>query len=155
MIMGGSFVNTVDAAFVRSKRGCVSKVIRDIGSPSAYVQFPALGDVVKMSGRTSGLKTNKVMTINAVVDVGYSNGCGSARFMNQVMTEPINSGAASLPGDSGAPVVKIVGASKIPVGLNFAGDGFLSVITPLPLVLSALGVQIDTKPDAPPAASCL
>jgi hypothetical protein len=155
LVMGGSFLNVADAAFVQSKRGCVSKNILDIGAPSANAQFPAIGDVVTMSGRTSGRKINKVLTINAVVDVAYESVCGTARFVNQAISIPVDSDAASLPGDSGAPVLKILGSSRIPTGLNFAGDGYMSVITPIPIVLNALGVEIDTNADAAPAASCL
>lgn len=153
IVMGGSFLNTVDAAFVRSRRGCVSKRILDIGAPGAVAGFPALNDVVKMSGRTSGLKTNRVTTINGTVLVSYGS-CGSALFVNQVFTEPLDSDSASLPGDSGAPVVRIEGTARVPVGLNFAGDGFLGIVNPLPMVLNALGVRIDAAPDMPPATDC-
>jgi hypothetical protein len=155
LVMGGAFLNTVDAAFVHSKRGCVSRNILDIGVPTAHVSAPRVGDVVRMSGRTSGLKINRVITINTVVDVDYEAGCGTARFVGQVITEPVNSESASLPGDSGAPVVKVVGGLPVPVGINFAGDGVLSVVTPIPTVLNAMGVAIDTQPDAPAAISCL
>ena len=153
IVMGESFLNTVDAAFVRSRRGCVSKRILDIGVPGAVAGFPALNDVVKMSGRTSGLKTNRVTTINGTVLVGYGS-CGSALFVNQVFTEPLDSDSASLPGDSGAPVVRRLGTAWLPVGLNFAGDGFFGIVNPLPLVLNALGVRIDAAPDVPPARYC-
>ena len=156
LVMGEEYLNTVDAAFVRSNRGCVSKTIRDIGNPSSTPAFPTLNSTLKLSGRTSGLRTVKVVAINVTVDVGYDSACGTARFVNQAVTEPIPGSAASglaasLPGDSGAPVVT---SKRKPIGMNFAGDGFFGVINPMPLVLDALGVQIDTSGDLPASASC-
>ena len=156
LVMGEEYLNTVDAAFVRSNRGCVSKTIRDIGNPSSTAAFPALNSTLKLSGRTSGLRTVKVVAINVSVPVDYGSSCETALFVNQAITAPIPGSAASglaasLPGDSGAPVVT---SSRRPVGMNFAGDGFFGVINPMPLVLDALGVQIDTAGDLPASASC-
>lgn len=153
IIMGTQFPNVIDAAFVQSKRGCISKSIRDIGPPAATAAFPSLGDVVYLSGRTSGRLTNKIVTIHATVDVSYPNQCGTARFIGQAMAEPIDSDAASRAGDSGAPVVAQIG--NVAMGINFAGDGVLGIVTPMPLVLNGLGVQIDTAADAAPASACL
>jgi hypothetical protein len=155
LVMGNQFLNTVDAAFVKSRRGCVSQNILEVGAPNSAPAFPQLGDTLLLSGRTSGLITIRVQTVNATVSVSYNGGiCGVARFVNQVITVPVSSGAASLPGDSGSPVVRLVESSIIPVGLNFAGNGFVGIINPLPLVLNALGVAIDTAPDEAPPAAC-
>lgn len=153
LVMGTEFLNTVDAAFVKSHRGCVSKTILDLGPPLRKAQFPKLGSTVWMSGRTSGRKRNQVVAVNVTADVTYDAGtCGVARFVNQAITSPLDSLSASLPGDSGAPVVRITSTGRVPVGLNFAGDGFFGVINPMPLVLNALGVEIDTASDEPGAA---
>src|SRR5262245_18769778 len=155
LVMGDQFLNTVDAAFVKSRRGCVSQNILEVGAPNSAPAFPQLGDTLLLSGRTSGLITIRVQTVNATVFVSYNGGiCGVARFVNQVMTVPVSSGSASWPGDSGSPVVRLVESSIIPVGLNFAGNGFVGIINPLPLVLNALGVAIDTAPDEAPPAAC-
>jgi hypothetical protein len=152
LIMGGEFLNTVDAAFVQSNRGCVSKTIRDIGNPTAKAVFPKLNSTLRLSGRTSGFRRVRVVTINVTVIIDYDVAtCGEALFVNQAITEPVTGLSASLPGDSGAPLVN---SDRQPVGLNFAGDGFVGIITPMPLVLNALGVQIDTAPNEPPAATC-
>jgi len=152
LIMGGEFLNTVDAAFVQSNRGCVSKTIRDIGNPTANAAFPKLNSILRLSGRTSGLRRVKVITINAAALIDYDTAtCGEALFVNQAVTEPVTGSSASLPGDSGAPLVN---GDRKAIGLNFAGDGFIGIITPMPLVLNALGVVIDTAPNEPPAATC-
>jgi len=155
LVMGNQFLNTVDAAFVKSRRGCVSKNILEVGAPDSAPAFPQLGETLQLSGRTSGLITIKVQTVNATVSVSYNGGiCGVANFVNQVITVPVSSGAASLPGDSGSPVVRLAESNIIPVGLNFAGNGFNGVLNPMPLVLNALGVAIDTAPDEAPPAAC-
>jgi hypothetical protein len=155
LVMGNQFLNTVDAAFVKSGRGCVSQNILEVGAPNSDPAFPQLGETLRLSGRTSGLITIRVQTVNATVSVSYNGGiCGVARFVNQVITVPVSSGAASLPGDSGSPVVRLVESSIIPVGLNFAGNGFNGILNPMPLVLNALGVAIDTAPDEAPPAAC-
>jgi len=153
LVMGNQFLNTVDAAFVKSRRGCVSKNILEVGAPNSDPAFPQLGDTLQLSGRTSGIITIRVQTVNATVSVGYGS-CGVANFVNQVITVPVSSGSASLPGDSGSPVVRLVESSITPVGLNFAGNGFNGVLNPIPLVLNALGVAIDTAPDEAPPAAC-
>lgn len=150
LIMGEEFVNTVDAAFVQSNRGCVSKTIRDIGNPTGTAAFPKLNSTLKLSGRTSGLRKVKVVAVNFTGSVDYDT-CGAALFVSQAVTAPVTGSAASLPGDSGAPVVT---STRQPVGLNFAGDDFFGIITPMPLVLDALGLVIDTASNAPAAGSC-
>lgn len=146
IVMGAEFLNTVDAAFVESSRGCVSKVIRDVGPPARDPAFPKLDQTLRMSGRSSGLRKVRVAAINVTVSVDYGPSCGTARLVNQAITVPVNGTTASRPGDSGAPLVN---GGRRPVGLNYAGDGYFGVIIPMPLVLDALGVQIDNQPDAP------
>ena len=146
LVMGEEFVNTVDAAFVRSSRGCVSKNILDIGAPRRKAAFPKLGQKVAKSGRTTGFTEGLVVAIHVEVSVDYGTGCGTALFANQAIVAPLNSPSMSAPGDSGSPVLK----GKTPVGLNFAGGSGLAVVTPLPLVLNALGVEIDSAEDEPP-----
>lgn len=150
LIMGGEFFNTVDAAFVQSNRGCVSKTIRDIGNPTGTAAFPKLNSTLNLSGRTSGLRKVKVVSVNTTVSVDYDT-CGAALFVSQAVTAPVTGSAASLPGDSGAPVVT---SKRKPVGLNFAGDDFFGIITPMPLVLDSLGLTIDTAANAPTAGTC-
>ena len=77
LVMGGAFLNTVDAAFVRSNRACVSRNIRDIGNPSSSVNFPKLGTTLKLSGRSSGLRLVKVTAVNVTVDVFYGGAWAS------------------------------------------------------------------------------
>jgi hypothetical protein len=138
IVMGGEFLNTMDAAFVKSSRACVSRHILDIGVPGSKSAFPQLGKKVQKSGRGSGLTTGIVTTVNATVIVDYSNfgACGIAKFTNQAIVEIETDG-----GDSGAPVLQ----GKNPVGLLLAGNGTEAAVTPLPFILSALGVELDSN----------
>lgn len=155
LVMSGSFVNTVDAAYVKSNRGCVSKNIEDVGPPtSKKAKDPLLGEDLVLSGRSSGRRMVDVSAVNASVTVNYGAGCGNALFFGQAITEPLEGASASRPGDSGSPVVKKTATTVIAKGLNFAGDGFIGVINPMTAVLGAFNVEIDTAADAPPSASC-
>jgi hypothetical protein len=144
IIMGGSFENTVDAAFVQSSRALVDKTILDIGNPSPNVIEPAIGASVRKSGRSTGLTTGTITTINTTVNVGYGS-CGSAKFVGQIIITP---GGFSAAGDSGSPILRNVMDSagrRRPVGLLFAGSSTLTVANRIADVLGALHAQIDTQ----------
>ena len=141
--MGGSFQNTVDAAFVQSSRTLVNKNILDIGNPSPTIIEPAIGASVRKSGRTTGLTTGTINTINASVNVGYGT-CGTARFVGQIIITP---GGFSAAGDSGSPILRNVldsAGRRRPVGLFFAGSSSITVANRIGDVLGALHAQIDT-----------
>jgi hypothetical protein len=147
VIMGGSFQNTVDAAFVTSTRSLVSKRILDIGNPSPTGQEPAVGLGVRKSGRTTGFTTGTIQTINTTVNVNYGSGCGTGRFVGQVVITP---GAFSDPGDSGSLILGGLDSAnrRRPVGLLFAGSSTITVANRIADVLEALHVQVDTQSDS-------
>jgi hypothetical protein len=154
LVFGEQFQPTVDTAFVVSNRGCVSNTIEEVGAPNEQPAFPQLSARLLLSGRTSGLIEIEVQTIQASVTVGYET-CGAALFVNQTITSPLPPAtSASLPGDSGSPVVQKAGDSITPIGLNFAGNGLIGIINPAPLVFHALGVEIDQAPDETPTGTC-
>lgn len=103
----GGFINTMDAAFVRSSRACVSRLINGIGVPSSTVAYPKLNALVRMSGRTSGVRKNFIGLVNAEGLISYGDSCGVAHFKGLALMLPasLESPWAALPGDSGAPVV--------------------------------------------------
>lgn len=143
IVMGGSFQNTVDAAFVQSTRALVNKTILDIGNPSPTIIEPAIGASVRKSGRTTGLTTGTINTINTSMNIGYG-ACGTARFVGQIIIGP---GGFSAPGDSGSPILTNVldsAGRRRPVGLLFAGSSTLTVANRIGDVLGALHSQIDT-----------
>lgn len=139
IIMGNQFENTVDAAFVKSTANLVSKTILDIGTPNTTPQEPTPGLQVQKSGRTTGRTTGTIQTINATVSVGYGTGCGTAKFVGQVMITP---GGFSAPGDSGS-LILTNNTAKKPVGLLFAGSSTITVANRIADVLGALHAKID------------
>jgi len=104
-------------------------VVRDVGSP-------ALGMLVRKSGRTTGLTTATITLLNATVDVNYNTSAGSrtARFTGQVIT-----GSMSQGGDSGSLVVDA--AANRAVGLLFAGSQLATIFTPIDTVMTALNIE--------------
>jgi hypothetical protein len=146
IVFGGSFENTVDAAFVLSSRSLVKKTILDIGNPSASMLEPALNMPVQKSGRTTGKTFGTITTINLTALVGYGSGCGSAKFVNQIVITP---GGFSAGGDSGALILhKTLKDSSNrfrPVGLLFAGSSTSTLGNRISDVLGALSSVIDTN----------
>ena len=144
IFMGGSFENTVDAAFVASTRSLADKFILDIGNPSSSVQNPAVNLSVRKSGRTTGLTTGTIQTVNTTVNVNYGSGCGTAKFVGQIIIGP---GGFSAPGDSGSLILGGTDSSgsRRPVGLLFAGSSTITVANRISDVLGALHSQIDTN----------
>ena len=107
------------------------------GTPGSTIAAAALNQVVRKYGRTTGLTTGSVVSLNATVNVGYSS--GTARFVGQIVIR--GKGQFSRGGDSGS---LIVNGSNRPVGLLFAGssNGY-TIANQIGDVLSALGVTID------------
>ena len=154
LIMGNKFPNLVDAAFVKSSRACVSKVVMDVGVPGKTPILPKIGAKVQKSGRTTGLTRGIVLSVNATVAVDFL-GCGTngstaiAKFINQIVVKSADTSVPidpfALPGDSGAPVL----LGKTPVGIVIAAepDATTTTVTPLVNVLNALAVELDPDPD--------
>jgi len=93
---------------------------------------------VQKYGRTTGLTTGNVNTINATVDVCYDADCMNiARFINQLIISP---GTFSAGGDSGSLVVDTL---RQPVGLLFAGSDTITIINRIDFILNKFGVTID------------
>jgi len=155
--------NTIDAAIALSdptKLGFSTPVDGQFGSVPGYgaptsTIDPAYGDPdiigdenlglllnsnvqVQKYGRTTGLTTGNVNTINATVDVCYDADCMNiARFINQLIITPGNFSAG---GDSGSLVVDNL---RQPVGLLFAGSDTVTIINRIDFVLNKFSVTID------------
>jgi hypothetical protein len=101
---------------------------------------PQLGWSVGKSGRTTQLTQGRIVTLNWSGWINYSG--GSAWFAGQFVVQGIN-GDFSAGGDSGS-AVWTWDAAKYPVGLLFAGGGGYTICNPMPLVLSALDINLYT-----------
>jgi hypothetical protein len=133
--------NLVDAAIGQVVPDTVdsSGFILGIGTISSSTVAPSVGMKVKKSGRTSGVTTGKILSINATVNVQYQQGCGVgptviAKFVDQVLVSP---GSFVKGGDSGSLIVENVSVNPRPVALLFAGGGNAAVGNRIDNVLSA------------------
>ena len=146
--------NFVDAAIASVVSGAVSPdgSILDIGQVNSDVMVAVIGQLVKKSGRTSGLTHGQVLATDVTVSVGYSTSCGGAAnqvayFFEQIR---IGSGSFSAGGDSGSLVVEDVLSLPKAVGLLFAGSSTSTIANPIGKVLSLLGVQMVSGTPLPP-----
>jgi hypothetical protein len=115
-----------------------------IGIPSSVARTPAVGLSVQKSGRTTGVTTGSVQSINASVNVKYTTTCGGHKgfvisYTNQVVVTP---GSFSAGGDSGSLIVTNDSACPQPVALLFAGSSTTTIGNPIGEVLSAAGTAL-------------
>jgi hypothetical protein len=98
----------------------------------------SLGMRIRKSGRTTGYTESTVTLLNATVNVAYdtSQGPRTARFVGQVICEPMSQG-----GDSGSLIVDV--AENAAVGLLFAGSPLATIFTPIETVLTALNITLE------------
>lgn len=124
--------NLVDAAIARPLQdNMIDEEILEIG----FITGPAevkLGDEVKKSGRTTALSFGTIMTIDATVQVQYSNAV--ATFEDQIISTPM-----SQPGDSGS---LLVGEGNKAVGLLYAGSDQVTIFNRIANVLELLEVTL-------------
>lgn len=108
--------------------------------PGHLLSYP-VGLQVFKSGRTTGFVRGTVEANNVDVRVSYGGTLGTLLFRNQSVIRG-NTGAVSLPGDSGS--VWLRATDRFAAALNFAGtaDGRRSISNPLGIVMSTYGLRI-------------
>ncbi len=120
--------------------------ILEIGMISKTTIGASVNQLVKKSGRTTGLTRSRVSGLNATISVTYENECagGTAftkRFTGQILIA--NSGSRFLAGgDSGSLMVQDITTNPKAVGLLFAGSSTIAVANPINSVLSFLGATM-------------
>ncbi len=103
-----------------------------------------MDELVRKSGRTSGVTESTVYLTNASVIVDYGSG-KQAYFVDQIIvTQPISQ-PFSQGGDSGSVVVDI---DEKFVGLVFAGSADYSIVCKASYIIEGLGISLE--PTAPP-----
>jgi hypothetical protein len=143
VVPGGT--STVDAAIAEVLSGTVdpSGQILEIGTISSEPVSASLGQLVKKSGRTSGVTQGKVAGLNATVRVQYTDECAGATytsaFTGQILVSP---GSFLKSGDSGSLLVQNVNTNPRAVGLLYAGGSGAAVANPIQDVLGALRVAL-------------
>ena len=107
------------------------------------VATPAVGMSVAKSGRTTGLTTGTINSINTTVNVQYTARCGEGKkftvnYTNQVVIGPGNFSAG---GDSGSLIVTN-NSSHNPVALLYAGSSTTTIGNPVGEVLTRLSAAL-------------
>jgi hypothetical protein len=124
--------NYVDAAIADGEFHVLDREIYWIG----YVRgatAPAVGMLVRKTGRTTNYTTGSITAINATVNVNYGGG-QIARFVNQIVTTHMSAG-----GDSGSLLLDLENRA---VGLLFAGSSAITIHNDIRYVQALLGIRI-------------
>lgn len=134
-------VNYLDAALsIPLNNGLLAPRYARVGRIRGFVRSYSLGSRLKKVGRSSGLVSGVVISINTdvVVDYGSYGGLGRIRFRNQTVIR--SSRPNSLPGDSGSVWLT---SGNLAAAVNFAGseDGRLSISFPIAWVMQAFGIR--------------
>lgn len=135
---GTAAQNLVDAALSYTTTALTGTEILNIGSPTVGYMMPTVGEAVTKSGRTTGVTNGTVSTVNLTVRVNYGEGCNVYTFVKQIEITP---GAFSSGGDSGSVILDT--ATRIPVGLLFAGSSSSTIGNNIIAVYKNLGVYVD------------
>ena len=126
--------NLVDAAIAEGPFQWLDREVYWIGYTEGVInRWPAIGQLLQKTGRTSNWTTGRVTAINATVDVGGYPG-GWARFARQIVTTPMSAG-----GDSGSLVLD---QNRNAVGLLFAGSAQATIMNHIVFVQNSLGIRV-------------
>ena len=138
----------VDCSTATIIEGMVSAdgAILEIGTLSAQTVTAYVGQLVKKSGRTTGLTRSSVTALNATVSISYENECAGDTAFSQTYTGQImlaNSRSAFLAGgDSGSLMVEDVSTDPGAVGLLYAGSTQTAIANPIDEVLAFFGATM-------------
>ena len=140
--------SNVDASSATVIPGMVntSGAILEIGTLSSQTVGASLNQLVKKSGRTTGLTRSNVSGLNATVSVSYENECAGGFAFTKTFTGQIvvaNRRSRFLAGgDSGSLMVEDVSTNPRAVGLLFAGSSVSAIANPIGQVLSFFGATM-------------
>jgi hypothetical protein len=137
----------VDCAMAQVRSGMVRTdgAILEIGTLSAQTVAAFVGQLVKKSGRTTGLTRSTISGLNATVNVGYETECGGGSFTKTFTGQIVVANSRSKflnSGDSGSLMVEDVTTNPRAIGLLFAGSSTTAIANPIGDVLSRLGVTM-------------
>jgi hypothetical protein len=140
--------SNVDVAIAAVVPGMVRTdgAILEVGTISSQTVAAFVGQLVKKSGRTTGLTRSKVSGLNATVSITYENECAGGTAFTKSFTGQIviaNSRSKFLAGgDSGSLLVEDITTSPRAIGLLFAGSTTTAIANPISSVLSYLGATM-------------
>lgn len=126
--------NLVDAAIAEGPFHLLDREIYWIGYVKGVKNnWPAIGEILQKTGRTTSYTTGKVTAINATTRVNYGGG-RVARFVGQIVTTDMSAG-----GDSGSLVLDV---NENAIGLLFAGSSTATIINHIYYVRKLLKIRI-------------
>ena len=134
---------SVDAAAVLlTPRRLYRPSIVDIGAVTGTA-VARRGTVVRKRGRTTGLTTGRITSVDATILMDYRDGLGVRVLRDQLRIEAVGGGVMGDYGDSGAAVVD---PDNRVVGLYLAGNtsGTVAFASPIGKVLDELDVDLIT-----------
>ncbi len=140
--------NNVDCAVAQVTSGAVRTdgAILEVGTISATTVAASVGQLVKKSGRTTGLTRSSVSALNGTVSITYENECAGGTAFTKTFTGQIvilNKRSKFLDsGDSGSLMVQDVTTSPKAVGLLYAGSTSTAIANPINDVLGFLGATM-------------
>jgi hypothetical protein len=135
----------VDAAIAKIIAGMVRTdgAILEVGTLSKSTVAGFVGQLVKKSGRTTGLTRSNVTGLNGTVSITYENECAGGTAFTKTFTGQIivaNKTSRFLAsGDSGSLMVEDIATNPRAVGLLFAGSSSTAIANPINEVLTWFG----------------
>jgi hypothetical protein len=124
--------NFVDAAVAEVPFVDLDRSVFWLGQPLERAARVRINQVLQKTGRSSQYTTGTVRGVNLTLSVAY--GARKARFCQQILTSPL-----ATAGDSGSLVFD---SARRAVGLTLAASPFVSVVSPIGLVESLLGICV-------------
>lgn len=124
--------NVIDAALSFTTPALADSTILNIGQPTQGFIAPAPGMNVIKTGRTTNTTVGTIQAVNTTVLVNYGAGCGTARFIGQMVITRQGGGSFSAGGDSGSAILQQ--DTNVPVGLLFAGSATQTIANDIRVV---------------------
>ena len=140
--------NNVDCSSANIITGMVDPTgaILEIGTLSAATVDAYIGQVVKKSGRMTGLTRSSISGLNGTVSIAYEDECaGSSAFTVTFTGQIIISNRASkflAGGDSGSLLVEDTSTDPSAIGLLYAGSRSTAIANPIDEVLGFFGATM-------------
>jgi hypothetical protein len=133
--------NLVDAAIAQGQLHNLTPAIHWIGHVNGWLprEKVNVGMIVQKTGRTTGFTQGRILSINATIDVTYSEG-KLARFQDQIINTAMSAG-----GDSGSLLVTMIDNLPFAIGLLFASSPLTSIANQIQHVRSLLKVEISAN----------
>lgn len=132
LVRNSEKINLVDCALATPLNpDVINPEILEFGS-IAGIKQPALGMIIKKSGRTTGVTYSQIIANDVTLKVAMNN------QEYGVFTDQVLAGPMSMPGDSGA---LILTEDNYVVGLLFAGSEQATMFNKIEIVLELLNVE--------------